>query len=185
MTRTCSLQFLHCGPARAARRTVDRMDARSACRCSSRDRQVAGTRPRSVGDRPFAQRTRVLDTVGARSMVAVDGVPVRRPGRPGELEPVHVRVSARSVRPYGERAYRAALDVLAHGVTPCAYCGAQATQADHVPALAEHEHTRVGECCQLVPACRRCNYRRGAALGNRRRRATSPNRLAPGSGWAQ
>lgn len=88
-------------------------------------------------------------------------------------------------RPYDEAAYRAAVDVLAHGVTPCAYCGARATSPDHVPALCDHDHTRVGDCCRLVPSCRSCNYRRGAALGNRRRRRSSNRRLAPGSGWVR
>lgn len=87
-------------------------------------------------------------------------------------------------RPYGEAAYRAALDVLRHSVTPCVYCGARATSPDHVPPLAEHEHTRAGDCCQLVPACGPCNLARGAAVGNRRRRAMSPSRLTPGAGWS-
>lgn len=86
---------------------------------------------------------------------------------------------------YGEAAYRAALEVLASTVVPCAHCGrARATSPDHVPPLCEHDHSRVGECCSLVPSCGPCNLARGAAAGNRRRRARSTRRLAPGLGWS-
>lgn len=87
-------------------------------------------------------------------------------------------------RAYSEREYRAALAVLRQGTTRCAYCPGVATSPDHVPPLAEHHHTRVGECCALVPACGPCNLSRGAATGNRARRRRSRQRLAPGSGWA-
>lgn len=85
---------------------------------------------------------------------------------------------------YAEPAYRAALVVLRQGETRCAYCLAVAVTPDHVPPLAEHEHTRVGECCHLMPACMACQLARGAATGNRRRRRLSTRRLLPGSGWA-
>ena len=86
---------------------------------------------------------------------------------------------------YAEPEYRAALDILDHGYTLCAHCRrAPATSPDHVPPLCDHVHTRVGECCRLVPSCGPCNLSRGAAAGNRRRRTISRRRLLPGSGWA-
>jgi hypothetical protein len=84
---------------------------------------------------------------------------------------------------YGDPEYRAALDVLRHGDVACWHgCGRRATSPDHVPALVEHEHVRGSGCCQLRPSCAPCNIRAGVAIGNRRRRAGSRARLAPGSG---
>lgn len=86
-------------------------------------------------------------------------------------------------RPYAEADYRAAVAVLRADPRPCAYgCGRPATQPDHVPALAEHDHVAGSGCCVLVPACGPCNMGRGARVGNRRRRAAGRSRLAPGSG---
>lgn len=88
--------------------------------------------------------------------------------------------------PYAEAEYRAMRDVLEHGDVACwRRCGRRATTPDHVPALADHDHERGSGCCQLRPSCQPCNLRAGAALGNRRRRAGSRSRLAPGSGWAR
>lgn len=87
---------------------------------------------------------------------------------------------------YGERAYRRARAELAAGAVACVHrlegCTGRATTPDHVPAIAEHAHTAGGDCCVLVPSCASCNLKRGAALGNRRRRASSSARLRPGSG---
>ena len=89
-------------------------------------------------------------------------------------------------RVYAEPEYRAALELLRRSDMPCCHCGARrATSPDHVPPLADHVHTRVGDCCALVPACAPCNLSRGAATGNRRRRAVAATRLLPGSGWAR
>jgi 5-methylcytosine-specific restriction endonuclease McrA len=49
----------------------------------------------------------------------------------------------------------------------CWWCGALATTVDHypVPAALGGPHT----VANLIPACARCNYSRGASFGNRLR----------------
>jgi hypothetical protein len=72
---------------------------------------------------------------------------------------------------YNDPTYRAARAWLtAHPGTPCwKNCGRPATTIDHVPAIMHHTHVRGAGCCQLKPACRRCNCSHGASEGNRRR----------------
>jgi 5-methylcytosine-specific restriction endonuclease McrA len=48
----------------------------------------------------------------------------------------------------------------------CRWCGAPATEADHVEALAVGGDASLEN---LVASCKRCNARRGAKLGNRLR----------------
>lgn len=85
-------------------------------------------------------------------------------------------------RPYAEPAYRAARHVIGAGGHRCWYgCGRPAEVPDHVPPLAEHRHVSGSGCCELRPACRACNERAGAMLGNRRRRVS---RLGAGTGWS-
>ena len=48
----------------------------------------------------------------------------------------------------------------------CWWCGQPATTVDHVLAVVLGVAT---ELANLVPACARCNYSRGASLGNRLR----------------
>jgi len=90
------------------------------------------------------------------------------------------------VTAYGDSAYRVARELLRVEVVACVHrgprCTGRATSPDHVPALAEHAHVAGSGCCVLVPSCRACNYGRGAALVNRRRRRAAPARLVPGSG---
>ena len=104
------------------------------------------------------------------------------PSRP--LGCVHADLPGQdAVTAYGDRDYRAALQVLRSETYSCWHgCGRRATTPDHVPALAEHRHDPGSGCCQLRPSCYPCNASAGAALGNRRRRVGA--RLAPGSGWA-
>lgn len=88
-------------------------------------------------------------------------------------------------RPYAEAEYRAALVVLGAGEHRCWHgCGRVATSPDHVPALADHRHVAGSGCCRLLPSCRPCQHRTGAATGNRRRRGRTVARLGPGSGWS-
>jgi 5-methylcytosine-specific restriction endonuclease McrA len=49
----------------------------------------------------------------------------------------------------------------------CVWCGAAATTVDHYPVPRALGGPATLE--NLVPACTRCNYSRGAALGNRLR----------------
>jgi hypothetical protein len=59
----------------------------------------------------------------------------------------------------------------------CWRCGGLATEIDHVPPLAVHEHEAGSGCCSPAPACKPCNARAGAILGNRlraRRRRRPP-----------
>ena len=74
-------------------------------------------------------------------------------------------------RPYNDPDYRAAKAWLrAHPETPCWFgCGNPATTLDHVPALMHHQHRRGAQCCELRPACHRCNSSHGATEGNRQR----------------
>lgn len=73
-------------------------------------------------------------------------------------------------RPYRDPEYRAAKAWLkANPMTPCWMCGLPATTIDHVPALMHHVHTRGARCCELRPACRRCNSSHGATEGNKAR----------------
>jgi len=64
-------------------------------------------------------------------------------------------------------AYVAAVARLkAHPAACWRRCGRPATTIDHVPALALHHHTGRG-CCELRPACAKCNYADGARIANR------------------
>jgi 5-methylcytosine-specific restriction endonuclease McrA len=79
---------------------------------------------------------------------------------------------------YNTRAYRAARRDLTRNPTGCVYCGRPATTLDHVPALITHAHVDGSGCCELYPACTRCNYRRGQRLGVRRGRLRRQMRTA-------
>jgi 5-methylcytosine-specific restriction endonuclease McrA len=71
--------------------------------------------------------------------------------------------------PPGWRKIRQA--VFAMKGTSCWWCGRPATTIDHVIPVVlggGHDHQN------LVPACRRCNYSRGASTGNRIRSTTNP-----------
>lgn len=83
---------------------------------------------------------------------------------------------------YGEAAYRQAKRELRLHEHLCWHgCGRRATSPDHYPALADHDHDPGSECCALLPSCLACQSSSGAAVGNRRRRASMLQRLAPGS----
>jgi hypothetical protein len=45
----------------------------------------------------------------------------------------------------------------------CAYCSSPATETDHVPPLALHDHTGRG-CCHLVPSCGPCARLQGGLI---------------------
>jgi hypothetical protein len=67
---------------------------------------------------------------------------------------------------YNQRAYRRARAALLEQRPPCAYCGAEATEADHQPPLSLHDHAPGSDCCVLVPSCGRCGRSQGASLRN-------------------
>jgi hypothetical protein len=67
---------------------------------------------------------------------------------------------------YNQRAYRRARADLLAGRPPCAYCGAEATEADHQPPLSLHDHAPGSDCCVLVPSCGRCGRSQGASIRN-------------------
>lgn len=165
----------------AAGRAVGLAPGAADARRTIRDRAAASCRLRADHDRPITQPARDPDTIGAGTLARRDDQAAHRRLRPGAVQRVHAPIPP-AVSPYADPEYRAALELLARGEHRCAYCGAVASSPDHVPAIAEHRHVRGSGCCRLVPACRRCNYGRGARLTNRRRRRSSPTRLAPGSG---
>jgi hypothetical protein len=72
------------------------------------------------------------------------------------------------MKPRNEPAYLAARAWLtAHPNTPCwRRCGRTATTIDHVPPLRFHHHRGRG-CCELRPACTKCNYGDGARIAQR------------------
>jgi 5-methylcytosine-specific restriction endonuclease McrA len=73
-------------------------------------------------------------------------------------------VSGTWTEPPGWRALRKA--VFATKGRFCWWCGQPAGTVDHVlPVVLGGGH----ELANLVPACKRCNYSRGAAVGNRLR----------------
>lgn len=75
--------------------------------------------------------------------------------------------------------YRAARARLKAHPTRCWRCGQRADTIDHVPPLAFHRHTGRA-CCELRPACARCNYADGARIANRikaRRRPATVSRI--------
>ena len=74
-------------------------------------------------------------------------------------------------RAYNDPAYRQAKAWLARHPVTCWHdgCDAPADTLDHVPALMHHHHVRGTQCCSLLPACKACNSRHGAADGNRQR----------------
>lgn len=67
--------------------------------------------------------------------------------------------------------------VLASG-DPCFWCGAEATTADHVIAVADGSGSNLGN---LVPACAPCNSRRGGKRSNRTRSGAPPVREPVGA----
>jgi len=80
-------------------------------------------------------------------------------------------------RPGCGKDYERARAVLLASHPPCVYCGAPATTADHVPPLCELPPGQWRG--RLVPACLRCNQRRGGwRLVNARRRRRAVERVA-------
>lgn len=73
--------------------------------------------------------------------------------------PTHGRSTSSTARGYGHAYQQARTDLLASN-PPCAYCGAPATTADHVPPLSAFP-TPAQWRGRLVPACGPCNYSRG------------------------
>jgi len=67
---------------------------------------------------------------------------------------------------YRRGGYERARRELLEGEPPCVHCGrATATEADHAPPLALHEHVAGSGCCMLVPSCGPCARAQGGALG--------------------
>lgn len=63
--------------------------------------------------------------------------------------------------------YRRARRALLASHPLCAYgCGRPATEADHQPPLALHDHRAGSGCCGLVPSCGPCGRAQGAQLVN-------------------
>lgn len=75
---------------------------------------------------------------------------------------------SKAANPYDahHRAMRAL--VLAEANHICHYCGARATEADHVIELA---NGGTSERSNYVAACKSCNSKRGAQLGGTRKQA--------------
>ncbi len=63
----------------------------------------------------------------------------------------------------------------------CAHCGAPATEADHQPPLALHEHLEGSGCCVLVPSCHDCGRKQGGHLAQHLagRGVAKPETLVP------
>lgn len=67
---------------------------------------------------------------------------------------------------YRRGGYERARRELLEGGPPCLHCGrAVATEADHQPSLALHEHVPGSGCCVLVPSCAPCARQQGGQLG--------------------
>lgn len=67
-------------------------------------------------------------------------------------------------------AYRRARKALLASGPVCVWCRTRpATEADHVPAVAEFPEPFMWRG-ELVPACRQCNLERGAKYGHHRRK---------------
>ena len=66
--------------------------------------------------------------------------------------------------PYGPGHERRRKALLGPGAL-CHYCGNPATELDHVPPLALHEHVEGSGCCHLLPACGPCQRSQGGQLG--------------------
>jgi 5-methylcytosine-specific restriction endonuclease McrA len=75
---------------------------------------------------------------------------------------------------------RVRLVVLERDDHRCRWCGDEATTVDHLQALADGGDRL--DLDNLAASCGPCNYRRGARITNRRRRARG--RLRSGSGWS-
>jgi len=72
---------------------------------------------------------------------------------------------------YNEPKYKAAVQQLKRQPGTCCWrCGFPATTIDHVPAVALHHHQGDGRCCELRPACSKCNYGGGTRIAARLRR---------------
>jgi hypothetical protein len=84
---------------------------------------------------------------------------------------------ARRGSPYGPAHQRLRKALIVPGAK-CHVCGAQATELDHVPPLALHEHHEGSGCCVSLPACNACQRAQADALG-RNRHGTTPPPPAP------
>ena len=73
-------------------------------------------------------------------------------------------------RPYSSPTYKTNRARLLANKPQCTYCGAPATEADHIVPLL---HGGGNEIENLTPACKRCNSRRG----NRHRQANDQARI--------
>lgn len=76
-------------------------------------------------------------------------------------------------RTYSSAAYqRERAELLAEG-PKCTFpgCRRKATEADHFPALADHDHVPGSGCCQLRPLCKPHNAGLGAHVANRKAQA--------------
>jgi len=80
------------------------------------------------------------------------------------------------VRPYDEPEHRALSARLKVVEVRCWRCPARASTVDHVPPLARHQHRHGTRCCELRPACPRCNYSTGSRLARRARRPSPVSR---------
>jgi 5-methylcytosine-specific restriction endonuclease McrA len=76
-------------------------------------------------------------------------------------------LASSTARGYGQAHRRARLLVLARDRYVCQWCGAYATEADHLGA-------KVPDPARMVASCRTCNARRGARKAQANRRARTP-----------
>ena len=91
---------------------------------------------------------------------------------------------ARRGSPYGPAHQRLRKALIVPGAK-CHVCGAQATELDHVPPLALHEHHEGSGCCRSLPACDDCQRAQADALGRNRHGTTPPPARAAHRGRAR
>jgi hypothetical protein len=82
--------------------------------------------------------------------------------------------------PYGPAHERRRVALLKPGVLCHFGCGRQASELDHVPPLALHDHVEGSGCCRSLPACWECQREQAAALGWHRQSPPVEERFAVG-----
>ena len=146
-----------------------------------RDPPTEGRRVRADRDRSIAQRPPCPDRIGAWAVASGHGPSFARSGEVGRVHPplsgsVPLKASP-TARGYGADWQRLRKVILIRDGYRCHWCGAVATEVDHVRPLV-FGGPRL-EPTNLVAACKRCNARRGQAVRGKANRAG----LEPGSGF--
>jgi hypothetical protein len=85
--------------------------------------------------------------------------------------------------PYTAAYYRARDALLADGPI-CIHCAIEpATEADHFPPIAMHEHVEGSGCCVLIPSCAPCGRRQGAAIAHNLAQPSEPEEIVEPVGF--